>query len=389
MIPVSPAFLVAVRQSHRRELRVTALPSGTVLPVDEGTVKFGLGKGGAAAVNTRSGDIVVPGYAWVPTAVDSPLAPFGQRVKIEIGVVAAGGVEWADLGEMLVLTTDVVRPGGAIKVSLIDDSYVPAQDELDTDVTLSSTAPAMAQILDMLRPVLPGITAGADASSGADPNDIDYLVKAGASRWEACKRLAWGVRCSVGFNRLGQVELTTASPKVVPVTVLDRFTNLQSAVTREGLYNRVVVLQVDQANPPNTGRGEAAIVDGPLTYGGPMGKLTKVITQGGLLAASDASAKAAADRALMEYQNRVREVKVAMPPMPHLESGDVVELIFPNGAAEVAQVQEITHGLGADKPTTMTARWLNNTGPIPMSARHLQPGHTTDFLAGEVPAGQP
>ena len=79
MIPVSPAFLTAVRQSHRRELRVTALPSGTVLPVDDGSVKFGLGKGGAAAVNTRSGDIV------------------GARVRVgaDRGGLAAGAVRAA------------------------------------------------------------------------------------------------------------------------------------------------------------------------------------------------------------------------------------------------------------------------------------------------------
>ena len=165
-------------------------------------------------------------------------------------------------------------------MSLIDDSYVPAQDELEHRCHLVGDRAGHDQILDMLRPVLPGIAAGADASSGADPNAIDFLVKAGASRWEACKRLAWGVRCSVGFDRLGQVELTTAAPKAVPVTRLDRFTNLQSAVSREGIYNRVVVLQTDQANPPATGRGEAAIMDGPLAYGGPMGKLTKVVDPG-------------------------------------------------------------------------------------------------------------
>ena len=107
------------------------------------------------------------------------------------------------------------------------------------------------------------------------------------------------------------------------------------------------------------------------------------MTQGGLLAASDASAKAAAERVLMEYQNRVREVKVSMPPMPHLESGDVVEMVFPNGAAEIAQVQEIAHGLGADKPTTMTARWLNNARPSRCPRGTCPPAASTDFLAGE------
>lgn len=381
MIPVSDDFRVAVRRTHRMVVRVTT-DAGDELPVDDGSVVSGLGTA-SSPVNLRTAQIVVPGYAWVPKDATAALAPFGQRLNVEIGVRTTQATEWCDFGKFLILSTSVNRPGGVVTVELTDPAYLVEQHVIEKDRTLSNAYPAIQTIQSIVGEVYPGVQRGRDDSAGAKSNLEELLIPAGTSGWEMCRRLAGSVGCTAGLDRDGKVELISLTPSGSAKELLDTgdlgvVTIMNSTVTRAGVVNRVVAYHSDQTQPtPVTVKATATQTTGPLAYGGPMGKLPRVITRGGLLAVSQAAAQAEADEALAAGVSRAREITLTTTPIPYLEAADVVDVKFPNGEHEMARIQSVSHGLSPEAPCQITARWLGDAVIGPMSAR------PSDFLAGE------
>jgi len=284
------------------------------------------------------------------------------------------GWEYADLGEFLILDTVVDRPAGGIEVECVDLAYRVDQVVADSDRRVDAFTPVASQIQALVREAIGvTVTIARDDSNGADPDDAtDADYKVGTSLWEICKDLAAFVGCGVMFNRSGQLELRLLEPTTAPVVETlnpgERgvISSMRSMVSRKEFVNEFVVEMFDQADPPNRGFGRARITTGPLRWDGPVGLIRGGETLGGLLSVANNAAQNRAERELAKLSRRVREIELTLAPMPYLEAGDQVRVIFPTMGSEEGRVQTVTHGLSVDTATTAVVRWAPGTGIAPM-----------------------
>lgn len=292
------------------------------IPVDEGTESADR----TSAVAERV-ELTVPlryrGRTWSPDSDLHPLAPSGQRLKVELGIgLNSGTVEWFQRGEFVIIDakpdSDSVRISCAGLLYLVEEARLVSSFQPSGDIATAIRAvcePAVSVVFD---PAL--VNRSLPSGMNFDEDRIGALN-------ELCD--AWSADYVITAEGYLFVYSTTAARAVVS-TITDAAGGLIVEVsgerTRDGAYNAVVA----RGQTAGGAQLQAVAYDtsgGPKAYGGPFNPLpVPYFFQSPALTTVN-EAKLAAESILARLQRDTsRQFAVEMVPDPRLQVGDRVQL---------------------------------------------------------------
>lgn len=344
MRPVSGRWAPAIAASHAVAHRVEVWREGVLLvpdlPVSGGSVIRDIG-----ADITLSASVEVADPAYLPTAVDDPLMPYGSELRVFLGV------RYADNTEELVevfrgpIVSCPTWPTTTYGFTVRADGWLRYVADFDF-VSPYAPSPGVSvgvALADVLLQAVP------DAKWDWAPGLADRAVPEGLvfdqSRMDAVKALAGAIGAVVREAPGGGF---TVAPDLVPDadavpvrayiygdtnTLLDRS---EPELTRDDRYNGVLAI-----NPNDDTVRYLATVDdpgSPVRWDGPFGRRLQRLSN----TAFDAGTveKAARDE-LARLQGRVRRITAEVAPDPSLEPGDHVLIRWPRNYRARAQVEEV------------------------------------------------
>lgn len=262
MITVSTlAASMIENRSYRLSCRATITLGGTVLldnlPITGGSEEFD----NSLSVPERV-TVTVPreldGRDLIPTAADSPLAPFGQRLHIKLGVgVAGAATEWIDRGEFLIWQ---VQLSSATEIQVTAVGLLALIDEARLAAPWNPRGTYATCLRTLLEPAVSvSVSTAAAALDASAPSGLAE----DEDRIGAAYRVldAWRTRMQqqpAGHVLVVPADEYTDGPDLVLLNQDDgsrvaQIIEVGGALTRDGLYNTVVV------------RGQAS--DGNAIYG--------------------------------------------------------------------------------------------------------------------------
>lgn len=344
--PISDAFRAALAMPHRVRVQVTLLRAGAVVMSD---VPF---ESGEITVDSRSFvrrslSLSVPpviptgDYKSVPTG--DLIKTRGDELRVRWGMVFPdGSTEWVPLGVFRVdsvpwsatLDSPVTITGKDRCADIVDDDFLqPLTFESGSTKSLITT---------LIKETLP--TVGVQDRTRVRDARVP-VTQADGSRSKFIEELATSIGAVVYCDGLGDFIIADA-PTTEDDTVATLRTGLggvivsaDSASTREGVFNRVVV----RGESPS---GDFAPVQGTITDNDPTsptrfgdrlagryGKVTKFFDFPTV--SSVAQAQATGRSLLAKYVGLTAAMDISSVPMPHLDAGDSVLLIpeeLPAGA---------------------------------------------------------
>jgi hypothetical protein len=296
---------------------------------------------------------LVRGVSYAPTTFDAPLAAYGQRLRVLLGVGGRGTeTEWIERGWFLIHEAEpsgaTVTVTGVGLLTLIDEArlvspYQPAG-------TLGSTLRSLLE---------PAITV--DLTAAPTDRSVPSTINLEEDRLGAVLEIldAWGADASVGAD--GVYRVIPADQSTSPLLTLSRATtaiDAAGASTRDVGHN-VVVVRGTAADGGQV-QGVAYETTGPTAYGGPFNDLpVPYFFQSPLLTTVDQCTKAAVTvRDRLRRANGQRfSVNVVIDP--RLQVGDVVALDATDYQIDAAVIEALrlpyTPGAGA---MTLTLREL-------------------------------
>jgi hypothetical protein len=360
MLPVSDAFLAALRSSHRvvsRALIITpgsegAGVTGTALDVVSGSVVLD----GAADVRATL-DLAVRAQ-WPDTYTTADLVPYGTEVAVSRGIVFGNGnVERAPLGIFRLDTveqddapTGIIRLTGRDRMAGLIDARLVAPVQYTAATTYGSV------LEDLVTAVYPAQTIEWDDAS--DVEAIGRAVVAEQDRYGFLRDLVKSLGKIFYYDYRGVLVVRDAPDPEAVVWEVDAGANgvlvrASRSRSRDGVYNAVVATgeALDSAPPPT---GYAFDVDpASVTYW--LGDFGQVPTwYSSPFITTTAQARRAAAGALLGHLGLPYEVSFTSLPNPALEPLDAVQVTYPPEPGrhptvrrETHQVDRLTIGLGA------------------------------------------
>jgi hypothetical protein len=347
---VSPAFLAALRRSHRVAVRADvqlaptatspALTLVTDLPVVDGIVTV---DENAAVRRTCNLTLVDTDGSLTPTGAADPLAPYGREVVLRRGVVLADGTtEFAPLGVFRFEEVEVVDEGSrSIRLAGFDRSATVAAARFESPWAVApgtryTVAPSGAgarptgAIADLLADRFPGLA----YSFAVDPSTTTPLLafEEGADPWEAATRMARNLGCELFFDAAGvcvlrrEVDPTDPTLAVSFVYAEGAEATVLSVIGRFSAkdgHNKVVVTgEPVDGNAPVRAEAYDADPASPTYYLGPYGKRPRFHRSE--FVTSTAQAQAAADALLQRELGGTEQVAFTALVNPAHEAGDLV-----------------------------------------------------------------
>lgn len=222
---------------------------------------------------------VIDGVDWSADGAQSPIAPWGQRVHVKIGIgVGTDGYEWINRGEFLIYDVDVTGP--TITITAVGLLYL--LDEAKMVAPYKPTGTLVSAIRKLVEPALT-VRVHADLvdRSAAGTNVVEEDRLQGVLDLVA----AWPAQCYV--TPAGYLQIEPPGTKhygtgadlylirgegAANAYVRPNVTTVSTSATRDGIYNVAVGRGVNTAGAPIT----AAVYDtagGPAAYGGPFNPL--------------------------------------------------------------------------------------------------------------------
>lgn len=276
---------------------------------------------------------VVDGVVWDPAGDNAhPLAPFGQRLTVEVGIGAAGRREWLDRGEFLIDSTTV--DGDTVTVVAVGLLQLIAEARFVSPYQPSGNIGAV-----LRRLVEPALTVDLTAAP------TDRAVPSGLAwdedRLGAVYELlgAWPADVMV---RDGVLVVTADDDPAPEESVLDLTDGTGGTVlrwsgsaSRDGCYTRVVAR--GEAADGGTVQGEYADTgsSSPLRDLGTFNPLSVPYLHYSPLLTTVAQCQAAARTTMHRLRRNTGRVLTAMAvPHPGLQAGDRVTV---TGAGLIAQ----------------------------------------------------
>lgn len=222
---------------------------------------------------------IVDGVDMAPTDVDSPFAPYGQRLHVKLGIGVGRHIEWINRGEFLIQSTRVDNDQVVVTavglLALIDEARLAVPWTPSGTLTTSLRKlfePAVTVVVD------PAVTALDRAVPSSLAQDEDRL-QAGFDILDA-----WPARAQV--TAAGYLAVMPAN-YYPPSTVLQRWNFVDDAavqdaaniieaagsITRDGLYNTVVARGVGESGTQVTGVVYDSTPGGPISRSSPFNPL--------------------------------------------------------------------------------------------------------------------
>jgi hypothetical protein len=268
------------------------------------------------------------GYDWSPLGDPlHPLAANGQRLRVMLGVeLTAGAIEWLQRGEYLIDDVDVA--GDDVVVQAVGLLALIAEARLVTPYQPTSTlGVALRQLCE------PAVTVEISSSlvDRAVPSGINF----DEDRLGAVREIIDAWPAAAAMTNLGYLSVypaTTAAAGDVDYILTDNVAiEHVGQSSREGIYNAVVA----RGTAPDGGQVQGVAYDysvGPTRYGGPFNPLpVPLFFQSPLLTTVAQCRAAAATRLARLQRENGRPFRVSVPPLIHVQAGDVVSAYTDRG----------------------------------------------------------
>lgn len=333
MRSATPALKEAVVTSHQPVARVDVLRNGqtvdTISTVTDGTVTLD------AAANVRGRcdlTIVTDGsHDLIPTAVDDPLAPYGNEVRAWRGIEG----ELVSLGIFRIDTPRVSEESGMPTIQLTGQDrsarIIDARFEAPHEVPAGRAV--VTAIRDVIVPVYPDVQTNfglPDSPMQSSATTGTVIAEAQDDRWEFASKLALGAGMRLFFDGDG---VLTLAPEVTTGTAAVQLVEGDSGVlvsaarewTREGAAN-VVAATGENTGEAAPARGVAEDLNplSPTYVYGRFGRVVRFYSSPVLT--TDAQARDAAQTILARSTGTTQRVDFGSLVLPYLEPGDIAHI---------------------------------------------------------------
>lgn len=320
----------AIAASHEVAVRATLLPAGTPIDVVDGAVTLDA----TAAVRGRADITIVDDgtLGLIPTSPSSPLAPYGNEIRLERGVTHPDLTqELVPLGVFRIDETEVADTGDTlqIRVTGLDRAarIIDARFEEPYQVAAGTNYPQA--ILETIRDAYPDLAYQFAANSLTTPR---LVAEEGADRWEFCQQMATAIGMDLFFDGAGTLILRPAAQVGVSSPVWDIKEGDQGVLisaarrwSRQGAFNRVI------ATGENTGEGApvrgVATDLNPLSatyYYGPFGRVPRFYAS--QFITTTTQAEDAARAILSRELGTTQSIDLGSLVNPALTPGDIVRV---------------------------------------------------------------
>jgi hypothetical protein len=355
MLPSTPAYKLALPQTHRRVSRFTARRPDGVLLADD--IPIGGGQVNAKLTSRVSRNATFTASdEWFPTTATDPLSPYHSIVQIRTGIAYPSGEE-----ELFPVFTGRVyeatrEPDGQVTFRADDlaaDVIAAAFERPENSVLGNSTVFEMRRLIsegydwavfgpdDVTDAVVPHLSWDDDRGKALD--DLAATVE---GRWFVLGNGSFVVRSN---NYTG----------VAPVTELrdgpaGLVSEARTVLTADGAYNCIVVLaeRPDTATPISVTERDRNILS-PSRHAGFFGRRVRKIRSQESLAFFDAQRVA---RSQLEASRALqRQWTLNMVPDMTLEPGDVVDVEW-RGVRDTQVIDSLVYPLSPQTSMSLSAR---------------------------------
>jgi hypothetical protein len=356
MYPVSARFLEAVKRSHEIVTAVDVYSGGALIvkgqPVAAGSVTVD-----AKSRVRRTCDLTLA-VVDAPQDLTDPLMPNGAEVVLYRGVqFSPGDAEWCPMGVFRVDSVTVSRPTLSVQLRGSDRGILIQDDRflIPQDVTGSS---CKAEIRHLVTQTLPSVTFVDTAKRDLAMWDAVTWER---ERWDAIDKLAGAINAECFFDHEGRFvmapEPDRGDPAVFSVEAGRTLISTKTDITRLSTYNAVVVVGDQAGEDPITPQVAYDTDPASVTrWDGPFGH--RPMFYSSQFIRTEAQALAAAQSRLVKVVGLPRSLDFTAVPNPALDAGDVVEVVFVNGAREKHIIDRLSIGLGVDSVMSVGTRML-------------------------------
>lgn len=362
MIPVSDAFLRAMRTSHSLKTVAICTPaSGPTLelPIEDGSITMD-----RTADQRRRLDLQISDALLYPDSPTDPVNVFGATVAISRGVVFGNGVEeLVPVGIYRLEDAGREIPSGSLAITGWDLSRQVVDARFLKPRRLNQmTGIALIELL--ISEVFPGAQFDVTATDTAT-NVPKHVVE--RDRWAEVKRVAQMLGAEVfptatGIWRIQDVPNPASATVVwdIDAGATGVLVGASNKVTREGAPNIVVAIgeSMDGNQDPVYGIARDTNPLSPTYYLGKYGQVPRFYSSPHLKTQAQADRVAAAQ--LADHLGVGRTVAFTAVPNPALEAGDAIRLVYPDGLRETHLIDSLTMPLvaaGAMTGETRAVEW--------------------------------
>lgn len=383
MRPVSDRWADAIRTPHRIAVRATLLDGSTETPlptVTEGSVTLDAN----AAIRGRLDLTVVDDpddetltLEIVPDAATSPLAPYGNEVKVERGLYYPDGTEeMVTLGIFRIDETETVdtADGLAVRITGYDRSARVIDGRFEQAGQIAAGTGYVAAILATVQAVYPFVVY--NLASSPFTHISPRAWEAGGDRWAFAQGIASDLGMELYFDGDGTLILRPVPTALAANAVLSIAEGEDGVLlsasrrwTRQGAYNKIIA-SGESSNPdvPPV-QGSAADMNplSPTYFYGRFGQVPAFYVSQHLETVAMCNDAAAAQ--LARQIGTTQQISFGMIPNPALEPSDVVYVKRARAGigedetyGEAHVIDTLTIPLTADQPITGTTRATLTTG---------------------------
>lgn len=332
MRPASARFLAAVAEPHTLAVRVALLQDGEevdTLDTLGGTVTLDGNAATRGTVDLAFADDGTLGL--VPDTPASPLAPYGNELRVERGIEYLDGtIETIPLGVFRINDVDVndTDDGLHIRVTGQDRSARIIDARFEAPYQVAAATPITDAIADTIGLVYPEVVTNFATTSLTTPQ---VIAEEGGDRWAFCQQIATGAGMELFFDGDGELVLRPVTPPAgSPVTSLVEGEDgvlLEAARkwSRQGAFNRVIATGENTSETaPVRGVATDDNPNSPTYYYGPFGPCPRFYSSPFITTADQAAS--AAQAILSRELGTTQSVDFGTVVNPALEPGDVIRV---------------------------------------------------------------
>lgn len=357
MQTVTPRFLSVLRISHTVAFDATIIPASganAAIPLLDGSITMD-----RTASTRRSGSLTTLSSDPALTA-DVRAFPQGAYVDLRRGILYGDRTrEVVPLGYLRCESVSVAAEDGTAQVELADRMAQVDDTVFSRPWSAAGMNPTDA-IVQLVRDVFPGITA--NVTPQATPTALTDTTYED-SRASAVADIATAIGYETFFNATGDlvVRPLPTIDSANPVWTIDAgrtgvLVSVTDATDRTETINGVLVRGQARASSPPVSALTVDNSTGPFRWGGPFGKVLRVVDSS--VVANVKQAKDTGAAILASQLGLGRTLTLAAVPNPALVPGDTVAVVFPSGATEYHMIDAITIPLTPTDAIGLTTRSL-------------------------------
>jgi Domain of unknown function (DUF5047) len=328
-------FLATITGPHEVVVKATLLHNGDEIELP--TVVDGSVTLDANAATRGRCDLSIADdgtLGWVPTDSTSPLAPYGQEIRIERGVrYVDGEEELYPLGVFRIEDSGVNDTGSefAIAISGLDRSARVIDAKFEEPYQIAAGTNYATAILSTIQAVWPDVPHNLATTSRTTPV---LIAEEGSDRWDFCQRMAAAIGMELFFDGNGVLTMQPVAQFVTgePVWEIAEGENgvlvyASRQWTRQGSFNRAIVTgeNIGRTDTPARGIATDDNPNSPTYYLGPFGRVPDFF-HSEFITTNEQAADVAAAR-LARQLGTTQQISFGSVVNPRLQPSQVVRIV--------------------------------------------------------------